>query len=132
MVINMSERNTIQKQIIMDTLKSVNTHPSVEEMYAMIKEKHPSISKATVYRNMRQLAEKGKILQIAVANDVFRFDGYAEDHFHFICGKCNKIYDVDVGAPDDFNKLNPQVQEKYGFEVGRCVTSFFGVCKECK
>jgi len=128
----MSERSTIQKQIIIDTLNSVDTHPSVDELYSMIQATHPSISKATVYRNMRQLAQKGKILQIPVANDVFRFDGCAEDHYHFICGSCSKIYDVDIDSGGDINKLNPLVQEKYSFEVSKCVTSFYGICRDCK
>jgi len=121
----------VQKQIILDTLKSFSTHPSADELHSEIIKSHPSISKATVYRNMRHLAEKGAIIQIAVANDVARYDGCVDCHQHFICEKCGGIFDVHIGGDDDSEKLNDAVRNKYGYQVDKCITSFTGTCLDC-
>ena len=127
----MNERNTVQKQIILDELRSVDTHPSVDELYAEIQKKHPSISKATIYRNLRQLAEKGVVLQIAIANDVSRYDGCTDFHHHFICNHCGKVFDVYTNRTDDHETLGSDIQSKYGYKVDRCMTSFIGTCLDC-
>ena len=124
-------RKTVQKQIILDTLQSINTHPSVDELYAEIQKSHPSISKATVYRNMRQLAEKNVVLQIAVANDVVRYDGCTAFHHHFICNDCRRVFDIYIDHADDSKQLGTIIQSKYRYKVDRCMTSFMGTCLEC-
>ena len=127
----MSERVTVQKQIILDTLKSMDTHPSVDELYAIIHKSHPAISKATVYRNVKQLANKGVILQIAVANDVSRYDGCVDFHYHFICNNCGRVLDVYTDYNDDNEKLKDTIQGKYGYKVDNIVTSLVGTCLNC-
>ena len=124
-------RSTVQRQIILDTLNSTNTHPSVDELYSEIKKKHPSISKATVYRNMRQLADIGKILQIAVENDVSRYDGNTEAHQHFICDSCGGIFDVNIDFAEGSKKLKSVVENMNKHSVDRCVVSFYGTCSNC-
>ena len=132
-----NQRKTIQKQIILDAIRSVDTHPSVEELYSEIHKKHPSISKATIYRNVRQLAEKGIILHIAVANDVSRYDGCTDFHQHFICNICGKVFDINIDQYQDHNnnndyeRLGTAIQNKYGYKVDRCMISFVGVCLGC-
>jgi len=121
----------VQRQVILDELRSVDTHPSVDELYAEVHKKHPSISKATVYRNVRQLAEKGIILQIAIANDVARYDGCTDFHHHFICNHCGKVFDVYMDCANDYEKLSTGIQGKYGYIVDRCMISFIGTCLEC-
>ena len=127
----MSERNTIQKQIVLETLKSFNTHPSVDELYSVINKKHPTISKATIYRNLNQLAQKGAILQIALANDVSRYDGCTDFHHHFICDSCGGVFDVYIDSTDDSEGLFANIKNKYGYTVDRSMTFFFGTCSKC-
>ncbi|MCL2203558.1 MAG: transcriptional repressor [Defluviitaleaceae bacterium] len=128
----MGERNTVQKQIILDTLKRFDAHPSVDELHAEIKKSHPAISKATVYRNLKQLAEKGVVMQIAVANDVARYDGGTDFHHHFICDVCGGVYDIDAERGEAPADSYARIQKKYGFAVERSMTSFFGMCAACR
>ena len=53
-----------QREIILETLESTNTHPTAEELYNTVHEKHPKISKSTVYRNINILVEDGVITKI--------------------------------------------------------------------
>ena len=125
------QRNTIQRQIILDALKSTDAHPSVDMLYAEIQKNHPSISKATVYRNLRLLAEKGDVLQIAVANDVARYDGCTDFHHHFLCDACGRILDIYINSDADFESIAAKTQVKYGHVVDKSMTTFFGVCADC-
>ena len=86
------ERNTSQKEIILDYLRRVTSHPSAEKVYLEVKNKLPRISRGTVYRNLKNLKEKGEILDIPA--DVSRYDGNISNHPHFICQKCAKIFDL--------------------------------------
>jgi len=123
------QRATIQRKIILDTLKTFVTHPSAETLYAEICKNHPAISKATVYRNLRQLAESGEIAQIAAVDGSARYDGRTETHYHCNCKKCGSIFDAEIVTPiDDVNNL---VQKKYGFRVSRHDMIFIGLCKTC-
>ena len=72
------ERNTVQRKILLDSLMKLNTHPTIEELYSEIHEEHPSISKTTVYRNLRQLARNGIIRQVSLSDGLERYDGRTE------------------------------------------------------
>ena len=126
----MLQRQTIQKQLILEALdkfKMVKGHLSIDEIYNAIKEIYPSISKTTVYRNVRQLAEMGTIRQITLEDGIERYDLNTHDHHHFTCTICNEIHDVDVEMPD-FSKY---ISEHYGFITEKINLSFSGICDKC-
>jgi len=128
----MQQRQTIQKQIIIETLnklKNVKGHLSIDEIYNAIKEDYASISKTTVYRNVRQLANAGVIKQIILADGIERYDLNTHDHYHFTCRVCNIIYDVELGGLDDFSEM---IEKDYGFTTEKIILSFTGVCEKCK
>ena len=124
-----SQRNTVQRQIILEAVKKFHTHPKVEEIYSEIHKNHPTISKATVYRNLRQLAENGDICQVSLLDDLDRFDGRISRHYHFKCKICGCISDVDVEYLADINET---VRQKYGFQVSGHDVIFKGICLECE
>ena len=123
------QRNTVQRQIILDTLRKLNTHPSIDEIYADIHEEHPSISKTTVYRNLRQLAENGVIRQVLLPDGLERYDERTSQHYHFRCKNCGSILDVDI---DYLAGINSTVQGKYGIQVDEHDVIFSGFCRQCK
>jgi len=87
------ERLTSQKQVITDYLKSVKTHPSAEKVYSVVRKKLPRITRGTVYRILKSLEKKGKA-QVIPVQGVAHFDFNTFPHAHFICQKCQKIFDV--------------------------------------
>jgi len=119
-----TERQTKQKKIVEEYLSSVCCHPSAEKVYENVKKDLPSISKATVYRILRNFKKKGKIQEIPT--DISRWDYRDEPHPHFICNKCDKIIDIEMKC-----KL-PSADELSVGEVNTCRIVFCGVCKSCK
>ena len=116
------ERITSQRKIILDYLKSVKTHPSVEEVYLAVRKKLPQISLGTVYRNLNILKEKGQIQEIFC--EVSHFDGDISPHSHFVCEHCGGIFDI-------FEKFNFPKKTKVG-KIKNYKVYYYGLCKKCQ
>lgn len=121
------ERITCQKKAILDYLKSVKTHPSAEEIFQEVRKKLPRISLGTVYRILKNLKEKGEILEIPT--EVSRFDGDTSPHAHFICQKCKKIFDVSDECQEC--KIIKSKKLKVG-KFKNYQVYFYGICRECQ
>ena len=124
-----SGRNTVQRQIVLDAVKTLNSHPSIEEIYSFIHKGHPSISKSTVYRNLRHLEEGGCLRQISMPDGLPRYDAKCGRHYHFRCNGCGKVFDVEIAYLEGINDM---VQSMHGFEVGEHDVVFTGLCVACK
>jgi len=122
------QRKTVQRQIILDALMKLNSHPTIEELYAEIQKEHPAISKTTVYRNLRQLSKEGVIREVSLPDGLERYDTYTGQHYHFKCKNCGHIFDVDM---EYLAGINDTVQGKYGFHVDEHDVVFSGICDKC-
>jgi Fe2+ or Zn2+ uptake regulation protein len=118
------QRNTKQKQAIIDYLKSVKTHPDAETVYAYVRKQIKNISLGTVYRILKDLSANGEILQLS-CQDTARFDGDNSNHIHFVCSKCNEIYDI-FDAPNLINLENNKVGKINNYKI-----YLYGKCKRC-
>lgn len=117
-----------QREIIYDQVMKYPTHPTAEEVYRSLKEDNPNLSLGTVYRNLNQLSEAGMVLKIPIADGSDRFDGRTDRHYHMICEKCSRVFDVELdcldGIPDD-------VMNAAGHRITRITLNLKGVCCEC-
>jgi Fur family peroxide stress response transcriptional regulator len=127
-VVTKIERNTVQRQIVLRTINNL-IHPFMDEIYDEIHIEHPSISKATVSRNLRLLADNKIIAQVFMPDGLERYDRRTESHYHFKCQKCGGIFDIDTGY---LAKIDLAVEEKYGFKVEKHDIVFMGICLGCK
>ena len=59
-----------QRDIILQTLKANVVHPTAEYLYAVLKEKEPNISLATLYRNLNQLSDNGIIKKTIIRMNI--------------------------------------------------------------
>lgn len=118
------ERLTNQKQVIIDYLKSVKSHPSAEEVYREVRKKLPRISQGTVYRVLKNFKEKGGVCEICT--DVSHFDADISPHGHFICEKCHKIYDL-FGKFCKMDCSRVKIGKVKNYQV-----HLYGICKKCQ
>jgi len=124
------KRNTIQKIAVKEYLKSVRTHPTAEEIYMALKKRYPSITLATVYRNLHSLAEDGEILMLKINNE-YHFDGFTHPHIHFVCSSCNTIYDIENESYVKKIKKIINDLEKSNLRVHFPSMIFYGICNKC-
>ncbi|MDY3619368.1 Fur family transcriptional regulator [Agathobaculum sp.] len=125
----MQTRNTVQRQIVLRAVQSMHDHPTAETVYEAVAGEHPSISKATVYRNLNQLAAQGVIQRVPIPNSADRFDFNLEQHYHVRCTHCGAVYDVQMPYLSD---LIDQVEDASGVLVERYEILFEGVCAACR
>ena len=123
-----TQRNTVQRQIVLDALLKLNTHPTIDEVFAEIHGSHPSISKTTVYRNLRLLSDNGVIRQVFLPDGLERYDARNDRHYHFRCRNCGVITDVCIEHPVD---INSTIQEKSGLQIDGHDVVFYGICPQC-
>ena len=76
-------RMTQQRQVILEELRNVNTHPSADEIYEMVRKRLPRISLGTVYRNLEILCASGEIQKLEAGGSIKRFDGNPRNHYDF-------------------------------------------------
>ena len=84
-------RMTRQREVILEELRKVNTHPSADEVYEMVRKRLPRISLGTVYRNLEILSESGDIQKLEPGCTLKRFDGNPSEHSHIRCIRCDRI-----------------------------------------
>lgn len=125
----MEKRNTIQREIVLKAVQALHCHATADEVYAFVRNNHPTISKGTVYRNLGVLAEEGKILRISIPDGADRFDHTVKEHCHVQCKKCGRVSDVWMKKIPDLKK---QISDDGGAEIESCEILFKGTCATCK
>jgi Fur family peroxide stress response transcriptional regulator len=123
------KRQTIQKGLVWDAVSSTDTHPSAEQVYADIVTKYPSISRATVYRNLNMLVEEGKLRRIQVLGGPDHYDHMMGKHYHIQCIDCKEVGDVEVFSAID---LGEDELDLHGYELHSYEIVFNGICPDCQ
>ncbi len=125
----MTKRNTIQKQLVLTTVRNHMKHPSAEEVYMEIVGSYPGISKATIYRNLNQLAESGQLIRLTVPGSADRYDASVSNHYHAICKYCGKLIDISLDVPVSVDFSNKKLKDNM---IDDFVILFTGVCPDCR
>ena len=123
-----AKRNTVQRQIIFDAVKELNIHATSEQVVDYLSVKHPVIGRATVYRNLSQMAESGELLRVGSFYGSTHYDHNCHEHYHFICSECRRVFDVEGSLADVLER----VRGTEGFDINQCNISFSGFCWECR
>ena len=118
-------RNTTQRKEILEFLRSRRHHCSAIQVYDAVRKKIPNISLGTVYRNLGNLLESGEIISVEAVDKCIYYDGFVENHAHFVCSECKQIFDFPI-EPEKRNALN-----NAGFHVDTERVVYYGTCKEC-
>ena len=124
-----SRRNTIQKDLVRNTVYEMRRHVTANEVYEFIKEAYPTIGKGTVYRNLDILVEEGALRKVEVPDGPNRFDFTLKNHYHVRCIKCGEIFDVDM---DQIPDLLERIHNTHGIEFLDYDISFKGICPKCR
>ena len=102
------------RDMILDTLRAYPVHPTAEELYTILKDTAgATVSLATVYRNLGQLADAGMILRIPVSDSPDRFD----------------VTDIPADAVPE---ICSRAAQATGFHITGCSILFHGICCDCK
>ncbi len=124
-----TQRNTVQMCIVLEAVAKLANHPTADEVYAKVIQRHKSISRGTVYRNLDKLAREGVIDKIEVSGKAYRFDHRVIPHYHAICDSCFRLFDIESKSSLDLDEV---VKESKHFVINEYVLTFHGICKQCQ
>jgi Fur family ferric uptake transcriptional regulator len=123
------QRNTRQREVILEELRKLSSHPTAVGLYEIVRRRLPSISLGTVYRNLELLAAMGTIQKLDLAGSQARFDGNPDRHHHVRCTRCGRVDDV-CGASLDLAKLGSD--DCGGYELLAYRLELIGICPRCR
>ena len=120
---------THQRQVLYETMQTMQGHPSPEEVYARVKKKVPAISLATVYKNIHLFVESGVFQKVSMHHGSVRVEMNGEPHHHMVCSKCRKITDI---GERELRLVAKRDRLPGGFLVERYAVDVIGVCASCQ
>ena len=82
------------QEILLDIISHSDEHLSADKIYIIAKQNYPSISVATIYRNLTAMTEKGLIGHVAIPSESARFDKKNASHPHGHCPICGEVFDI--------------------------------------
>lgn len=121
-------RLTTQRQIILEELSKVTSHPTANEVYDMVRKRLPRIGLGTVYRNLELMADSGIILKLEVGGTQKRFDATTEPHYHIRCTSCGKVDDIAIEVQ---GQINMAAEKASNYIILGHHVEFSGICGDC-
>lgn len=127
----MGKKLTINAQVVLDTVRSAQNHPTALEIYELVKQQRPQIGLASIYRILRQLVEQEYIRELRLGDESSQYDGCVARHDHAICRSCGKLLDVPIDIA-----CSPQALQEAAQTVGIVLETheirLYGYCLACQ
>jgi Fur family transcriptional regulator, ferric uptake regulator len=126
-------RMTAQRRLLVGIIQDSPRHLDAATLLRIAQEKDPNIDRATVYRTLALLKNRGLIDEL----DLMHIEGekhYYEaktnrDHCHMACFKCGAIMEY---ASPSFEKLKKDIVKQSGFLIRVVRLEVGGLCKRCQ
>lgn len=124
-------KSTRQRHLILDAFLSSNSHQSIEELYRLLRDSHPCIGYATVYRTLKLFAESGIAREIHFGDGQTRYEPLVagEHHDHLVCEQCGQIVEFEN---EGIERLQAEVAASYGFRIAHHKLELYGLCTACQ
>jgi Fur family peroxide stress response transcriptional regulator len=124
---------THQRQVLYEVMQAIHGHPSPEEIYAKVRKRIPSISLATVYKNIHLFIESGVFKEMSMHHGSLRIEMNSHEHHHLVCSRCKAISDIpDKDLSKMFGLAAPRKRTASGFQIQRLAIDAIGLCAKCQ
>jgi Fur family ferric uptake transcriptional regulator len=106
-------------------------HISADELFAAVRQQHPQIGRATVYRALQRMVDAGIAQRMDFGDGRARYDASPgrPRHFHLVCTKCRTS--SEFLSPDIEARLE-QIADTRGFTQAHGVVQVHGLCERCR
>ena len=125
---NTKMRNSATRNSIYKYLCGTKEHPSAEMIYNDLKGDLPNLSLGTVYRNLKQLEEIGRVIRVTTVDNHERYDANCEDHVHLVCERCGRVIDI---MDADINAAKAACNVSGGAKIKHIQIVLNGTCESC-
>jgi Fur family ferric uptake transcriptional regulator len=126
-------RMTSQRRLLVGIIQDSPRHLDAATLLELARKQDPEIDRATVYRTLALLKDRGLIDEL----DLMHIQGekhYYEaktsrDHCHMACFRCGAIMEY---ASSAFEKLKKEMIKQSGFQIRVVRLEVGGFCKRCQ
>ncbi len=101
-------------------------HANIDEIYQEAKTTNPTMSLATVYKNVTSLIETNLLKEVAINNQKSKYELTKEPHSHLICKQCGSVEDINSKNLFSLNRDN------LDFDIEEVELNIYGICSKCK
>jgi Fur family ferric uptake transcriptional regulator/Fur family peroxide stress response transcriptional regulator len=123
-----SLKATFQRMTILSTIHRMG-HSDVDEIYGSVREIHPTISLATVYKNILTMVEHDVLTEVPIAGKKSKFELKKRDHIHLVCTECGMV--TDRRLDDTIMNDTVGIAVESSFTLRSRQINLYGVCEEC-
>ncbi len=114
-----------QRLKVLEYLTINQCHPTADQIFTDLQKELSTLSKTTVYNTLHILEEAGIVRVITIEDNETRYDIQVENHGHFKCESCGRIYDFCIDMDTiKFNNLG-------NFKINHKNVYFRGSCPNC-
>ena len=118
---------TPQRVAIIEYLSEYG-HLSISKMYELVSKKFPSISLATIYKNVNAMIDNGFLKEVKIIGQDSRYELNYGEHSHVVCRECGKVVDIEMES----DELLKEASKKSRMSVDSSSMVFYGVCEGCR
>jgi len=120
-------RMTEARKLILEELRRSSKHPTADEIFLKLRTELPSLSLATVYRNLELLERLGVVKRLELSSGRRHYDGNVLDHAHMRCIECGEVVDMPLPGRGWLRKvLSLSDYDLIGINI-----ELVGICKRC-
>lgn len=118
---------TPQRVAIVEELYK-NGHMNIDDLYKKLLVKFPSISLATIYKNINAMLEKVFLTEVKIPDAKSVYELVKTEHTHLVCSSCGYIEDIVL----ETSFLQEQVSQISPFKVSSVNVVLSGICANCQ
>ena len=120
---------TFQRMNMLESIEN-NGHMSIDAIYEEVVKKHPSLSLATVYKNIILMVENTVLVEVPIEGRKIKYELAKVDHIHLVCTKCGEVEDRphNVNADAVFSSMT----KDENFFLSKQQINLYGVCAHCQ
>lgn len=119
---------THQRQVLYREILRMGGHPSPEGLYERVRQEIPSISLATVYKNIHTFLETGLLREVSLHHGSLRLEANFEPHHHLVCTRCRQIFDL---PEEKLDEVKIRGGAPPGFRIQKVSVEVLGTCAAC-
>jgi Fur family ferric uptake transcriptional regulator/Fur family peroxide stress response transcriptional regulator len=116
---------TIQRTSILKAIDQAG-HINIDDIYDDVRELYPTLSLATIYKNIILMQENNVIIEVPMNGEKSKFELKKDDHMHLICQACGDIQDKEI------TQQTQQALVIENFQLNSSQINLYGLCKRCQ
>ncbi|QXE93122.1 transcriptional repressor [Geomonas subterranea] len=126
---NKGLKATLQRSLILDAFLDLDRSTHIDELYLILRGKHPNIGHATVYRALRLFTTAGIAREINLGDGLTRYElAGGRRHDYLVCSDCGTVTEFENSS---IERHQAEVARSMGFTVQSLKIELRGVCNRC-